>query len=125
MLKEDIDYEVYKNPFNRNTWIAALLLSLFTTVFIIISWKTQKNTKFSLVFMIKVLTASLKANLGNDTFSLLRTELESFKVISFSALLFGNILWLTYNGALLSALVTPKVTKPFNDLESFSKSSYR
>jgi len=125
MLKEDIDYEVYKNPFNRNTWIAALLLSLFTTAFIIISWKSQKNTKFSLVFMIKVLTASLKANLGNDTFSLLRTELESFKVISFSALLFGNILWLTYNGALLSALVTPKVTKPFNDLESFSKSSYR
>ena len=90
-----------------------------------IIWKSLDQTKFSLAFAIKALCVSLKANLGNDTFSSLSTEIESFKIIAFSALLFGNILWLTYNGALLSALVAPKVTKPFNDLESFTKSSYR
>ena len=37
----------------------------------------------------------------------------------------GNVVWLAYNGALLSQLITPKVVKPFHDWESLIKSGYK
>jgi hypothetical protein len=43
----------------------------------------------------------------------------------FTTLLMGNVIWLTYNGALLSELITPKVVTPFHDLDSLIKSKYR
>ena len=125
MLKEDIDFAAYKNPFDGKTWMAFILSLLLVTFCIMISWKNLDQSKISLTYFIKALFASLKANLGNDSFLSLATELKSFKVIAFFALLFGNVLWLAYNGALLSGLLTPKVTKPFNDFESFSRYSYR
>lgn len=35
-----------------------------------------------------------------------------------------NVLWISYNGSLLSELITKKVIKPFYDWESFALSSY-
>ena len=125
MMIDDIDFAVYTTPFNEKAWISVMLLSLLITVCIMISWKSLDDSKFSSINAIQAFSISLKANLGNDSFSSINTKLESFRVVSFFALMFGNVLWLTYNGQLLSGLVTPKVTKPFNDLESFSKSSYR
>ena len=122
---DDIDFAVYKTPFDGMAWLSILLLSFSVTFCIIISWKSLEHSKFSLTNAVQTFYISLKANLGNDSFSSVTTRLESFRVLSFFALLFGNVLWLTYNGQLLSALVTPKVTKPFIDLETFSKSSYR
>ena len=42
-----------------------------------------------------------------------------------TVLLMGNAIWLAYNGALLSELITPKVVKPFHDWDTLIKSKNR
>ena len=125
LLIEGVDFGVYKYPFDGKTWIAFILSSLLITISIMILGKNFDQNKFSLTYAIKAFIISLKANLGKDSFSSLHIELESYRIIIFFTLLFGNILWLSYNGSLLSGLITHKVTTPFSDLESFAKSSYR
>ena len=125
LLIEGVDFGVYKYPFDEKTWLAFILSSLLITISIMILGKNLDQNKFSLTYAIKAFIISLKANLGKDSFSSLHIELESYRIIVFFTLLFGNILWLSYNGSLLSGLITHKVTTPFNDLESFAKSSYR
>ena len=68
---------------------------------------------------------SLQANLGTDNFGSLRNQFTSTQMIFFTSLLMGNVIWMSYNGALLSELISPKVVKPFHDLETLVKSNYR
>ena len=73
----------------------------------------------------KILLMSIQANLGVNRFSWLTSYSVTLKVMIFITLLMGNVVWLTYNGALLSGLVVPKKVKPFHDLETLSTSKYR
>ena len=68
---------------------------------------------------------SIQANLGVNRFSLLTSYSVTLKVMIFITLLMGNVVWLTYNGALLSGLIVPKKVEPFHDLETLSTSKYR
>ena len=68
---------------------------------------------------------SFQANLGTDNFGSVRNQFTSTQMIFFTSLLMGNVIWMSYNGALLSQLISPKVVKPFHDLETLVKSNYR
>ena len=63
--------------------------------------------------------------MSSARFPSLTDQLESYKVVIFITLLMGNVIWLSYNGALISGLLAPKVTKPFVDIESLLTSNYR
>ena len=73
----------------------------------------------------KTLSMSLQANLGVNNFSSLTNYFLTLKVVIFITLLMGNVVWLTYNGSLLSGLIVPQNIKPFHDLETLSTSKYR
>ena len=73
----------------------------------------------------KILSMSLQANLGVNNFSSLTNYFLTLKVVIFITLLMGNVVWLTYNGSLLSGLIVPQNIKPFHDLETLSTSKYR
>ena len=73
----------------------------------------------------KILSMSLQANLGINSFSTLTNHFLTLKVVIFITLLMGNVVWLTYNGSLLSGLIVPQKIKPFHDLETLSTSKYR
>ena len=64
-------------------------------------------------------------DLGNANFVLYPNRLESSKVIILTALLMGNFVWMIYQGSLISELIAPKVTKPFQDLKTLVESNYR
>ena len=68
---------------------------------------------------------SLKANLGDASFTPITNKFHSIQMVAFIALISGNIIWMAYNGALLSKLVEPRFDKPFHDLESLAVSNYR
>ena len=68
---------------------------------------------------------TLKANLGIASFSPITNKFHSLRMVTFVALITGNIIWIAYNGALLSELVKPSFDKPFHDLESLAQSNYR
>ena len=125
-LKEGFDFGVFWRPFEKWTWILLLISSFFISFCIIVTWKIlYLNEKF-IPNPFKVLLMTLQANLGYDSFDQsLTNKLETHKVIVFTSLLMGNVLWLTYNGALLSELIIPKLDKPFHDLESLIKTNYK
>ena len=68
---------------------------------------------------------SLTANLGSASFTPITNKFHSLQMVIFVALITGNIIWIAYNGALLSKLIEPRFDKPFHDLESLAKSNYR
>ena len=82
------------------------------------------KAKSSLNF-IDILAKSLIANLGNASFTPINNKFHFLQMAIFVALMMGNIIWIAYNGALLSKLVEPSFDKPFHDLESLAKSNYR
>ena len=124
-LVEGFDIEVFFRPFENWTWMVVTLSSLLISICIITLWKIFNKTSDSFLFGIKVLAMSMQANLGTDSFSTLKSQFSSIKIIFLTSLMMGNGLWLAYNGALLSELITPTVKKPFYDLESLSKTNYR
>ena len=123
-LHEGFDLSVYWQPFADWTWILILSSSIIVTLCIIFLWKVSNLTKTN---AIKVLVRSLKVNLGTETDGLMppKNQTTSLKFLFFTTLLMGNVIWLTYNGSLLSDLITPKVVKPFHDLDTLIKSKYR
>ena len=72
-----------------------------------------------------VFAKSLQANLGNASFTPIANKFHSLHMVIFVALMMGNIIWIAYNGALLSKLVQPRFDKPFYDLDSLAKTHYR
>ena len=123
-LQEDFDLSVYWHPFGDWTWILILSSSVIVTLSILFLWNFPNLTKEN---AFKVLIRSLKVNLGTETEGLIapKNQTISLKFLFFTTLLMGNVIWLTYNGALLSELITPKVVKPFHDLDTLIKSRYR
>ena len=68
---------------------------------------------------------SLQANLGVNRFDSLTNYFGTLQVVIFITLLMGNVIWLSYNGSLLSGLIAPIKIKPFHDLEALSTSKFR
>ena len=123
-LHEGFDLSVYWHPFADWTWILILSSSVIVTLCILLLWKFPNLTKENAM---KVLVRSLKVNLGTETEGLTtpKNHTTSLNFLFFTTLLLGNVIWLTYNGALLSELITPKVVKPFHNFDTLIKSRYR
>ena len=123
-LHEGFDLSVYWHPFEDWTWILILSTSVIVTFCVLFLWKFPNLTMMN---AFKVLVRSLTVNLGIETDGLIppKNQTVSLKFLFFTTLLMGNVIWLTYNGALLSELITPKVVKPFDDLDTMIKSRYR
>ena len=125
MMKESLDFLVFKGPFDEKTWILLFSSSIFVSICITILWKIIDNKIPIFRSSVKALVMTFKANMGTARFPSLADQLDSYKVVIFIALLMGNVIWLSYNGALLSGLLAPKVKKPFESLESLLTSDYR
>ena len=123
-LHEGFDLSVYWHPLEDWTWILILSTSVIVTFCVLFLWKFPNLTMMN---AFKVLVRSLTVNLGIETDGLIppKNQTISLKFLFFTTLLMGNVIWLTYNGALLSELITPKVVKPFHDLDTLIKSRYR
>ena len=124
-IHESLDFEVFQMPFNKWTWTALIISSLIVSISIFLTNKVLNQGNLNCLDFIEIFVKSLKANLGNASFTSTPTNLHSLQMVIFVALITGNVIWITYNGALLSKLVKPKFDKPFHDLESLAKSNYR
>ena len=119
MLKEGFDFEVFIRPFAKLTWVAIFGSSLVTSVFIAVVLKWSGSNDVSLSSTLSIFTTTLRTNLGSASFESFGDKFVSMKAIFFTTLLMGNVVWMSYNGALLSELIVHKVVKPFYNWESF------
>ena len=124
-IQESHDFEVFLMPFDKWTWTTMISLSLIITTSIVITSKVLNQEKLNCFNFIDIFAKSLKANLGNASFTPIINKFNSLQMLIFVALMTGNIIWIAYNGALLSKLVQPIFNKPFHDLESLTESNYR
>ena len=124
-IQESHDFEVFLMPFDKWTWTTMISLSLITTTSIVITSKVLNQEKLNYLNFIDIFAKSLKANLGNASFTPNTNKFHSRQMAIFVALMTGNIIWISYNAALLSKLIEPRSEKPFNDLESLAESKYR
>ena len=118
---------MFMKPFKKLAWLAVLVSSLLVTSFIVIMWKLQNNSNhMNLPNCVKIAIITIKTNFGAGSFeSLPNLGLESPKCVFLTAMLMGNVIWLFYNASLLSALITPNIIKPFDNLESMAKTNFK
>ena len=116
------DFEVFIKPFDKLTWLTILSSSFVTSLFIIAIWKYFDYKGVSLFKGLEVFTTTLQSHFGSANLESFGGRRVSMKIIIFTSLLMGNIVWLSYNGSLLSELINFKVIKPFYDWETFLQS---
>ena len=124
-IHESFDFEVFYKPFDKWTWTALVSSSLIVTVSIVLTSKFLNCRNLTCHNFMDIFAKSLKANLGNASFTTMTNKFHSRQMAIFVALMTGNIIWIAYNGALLSKLIEPRFEKPFHDLESLVESNYR
>jgi hypothetical protein len=97
---------------------------LITSFFIVVIQKCVGQQELSIFNSLSVFSTTLLTNVGSANFKAVGNRFTSLKVVTFTTLLLGNVIWLSYNGSLLSELITKRVIKPFYDWESLVSSSY-
>ena len=68
--------------------------------------------------------ASFTPNFGGKPFPSKTDYIASYKTLVFAFMLDGVVLWVSYKSFLYTALSTPLIKKPFNDLNTLAKSNY-
>ena len=126
---EGLDWAVYHGLFSKELWFTIFITALVMTIFLyIMEWLKHKSVskiyQRSSLF-VDIFWANLMANFGGDPPESELTELNSYKVFTFTLLVCGFIIWSTYNAVLISQLSVKIVKLPFHDLDSLSKSNYR
>ena len=124
-IHESFDFEVFYKPFDKWTWAVLVASSLIGTISIVFTSKFLNPQNLPFHNFMDIFVKSLKANLGNASFTPITNQFHSPHMVIFVALMTGNIVWISYNGALLSKLIEPRSEKPFHDLESLAESNYR
>ena len=98
---------------------------MIIAISIFLTSKVLNQDKYNYNNLFDIFVKSLKANFGNASFEPITDKFQSLQMVIFVAMITGNIIWIAYNGALLSKLIEPRFDKPFQDLESLAKSNYR
>ena len=124
-IQESFDFDVFSTPFDKWTWTTLISSSLIVTISIVLTSKVLNEANLNFLNFMDVFAKSLQANLGNASFTPIANKFHSLHMVVFVTLMMGNIIWIAYNGALLSKLVQPRFDKPFHDLESLAESNYR
>ena len=124
-IHESFDLEVFYKPFEKWTWTILISSSITLTISIVLTSKFLNCQNLTCLNFMDIFAKSLKANFGNASFTPITNQFHSRHIAIFFALMSGNIIWISYNGALLSKLIEPRFEKPFHDFESLAESNYR
>ena len=119
------DFEVFIKPFDKLTWLIILSSSLVTSLFIIAIWRYFDCNGVSLVKSLEVFATTLQSHFGSANLESFGGKRVSMKIMIFTSLLTGNVVWMSYNGSLLSELINFRIIKPFYDWETFLRSLHR
>ena len=124
-IQESFDLEVFYKSFDKWTWAILISTSLINTTSVVLTYKFLNLQNLTCHNFMYIFAKSLKANLGNASFTPITNQFHSRHIAIFFALMSGNIIWISYNGALLSKLIEPRFEKPFHDFKSLAESNYR
>ena len=121
---EHISWTTFLNLFTIELWGTLILVAMIISCFLTsIERKFDVTDQFLYMNYLKNVWIAFKANFGGKPSSVHTSS--SYKIIIFSCLLVGSIVWIAYRASIISELSVLKVKMPFNSLEDLSKSNYR
>ena len=120
-ISHKMDMNLFFSPFQIYVWIT-ICISAFIIAFIK-STIVEENHKICGSFL--YFLSSLKAFFGVPPSQNIAFGRDSHRLIVFVSLLFGQIVWVSYNAFLTSELAITEESLPFKDLESLSETEWR
>ena len=120
-ISDKMDINLFVTPFQTYVWI--MIGSLAFVIGIIKSSILEEYHPISKTVF--YLWSSLKAFFGVPPLQNKFSLRDSYRLIVFVSLLFGQIVWVSYNAFLTSELAITEESLPFKDLESLSETDWR
>ena len=123
-LSEHVDLDTFVAPFSVNLWMIILLSTFITAIMKTISmtcyqqpigfldWIAFMWNSFIAIFGGKPSHTKIDSNLG-------------YKMIVFSSLLGGSIIWICYRSSLTAELSVSLKKYPFKDMDTLSKTQWK
>lgn len=123
-----LDFWAYVNPFSVKLWVFLFLVSFLFTILIVsiepgfISTKYARTT--NIIRLISTYGSVLMAYFGGAMEDAIWRKEAALRIFTLSIALLGNVVFMSYQGSLTSALATVELSLPFRDLEGLLKSDY-
>ena len=112
-------------PFSKEMWLMLLIVALIISMGLTIVEKIfcENGNSFMIKDYLTNLWVALKANVGGKPSKIQKNA--THQILLFVCLLVGSIIWMAYRASFTTELSVRKLSLPFNDLESLSKSDYK
>ena len=122
-LDESMDLKLFITPFTISVWVIISIISILTAIFksFIFCYYDTVNI---LEFLSAIWTSFIVYFGGKPTKKSVETQIP-YKIIVFTSLLGGSLIWIAYRSYLTSQLSFMKIELPFTDMKSFSKTNWR
>ena len=120
-ISHKMDINLFVTPFQIYVWI--MIGSLAFVIGIIKSSILEEY--HPICKTVFYLWSSLKAFFGVPPLQNKSSLRDSYRLIVFVSLLFGQIVWVSYNAFLTSELAITEESLPFKDLESLAETDWR
>lgn len=124
-VAEDMDFDTFINPLRLDMWIMLCVSTFVIAILKYLSNYINPSTKYKFIEMLLIIPNSFAANFGVNLSTTQKKDILSHKIILFTSLLCGNIIWMAYQGFLTSELAVVKLLLPFHDMNSLSKTDWR
>ena len=123
-LSEHVDLDTFVAPFSFNLWMIILLSTFMTAIMKSISMKCYQQS-IGFVDWIAFMWNSFIAILGGKPNHTKVDSKPGYKVIVFSSLLCGSIIWICYRSSLTAELSVSLKKYPFHNMDTLSKTKWR
>ena len=122
-LDESIDFKLLISPFTTNVWVLICIISFLTAILksFIFCYYDSINV---LDFLSAIWTSFIAYFGGKPTTKSCDTQIP-YKIIVFTSLFCGSLIWISYRSNITSKLSITKKELPFIDMKSFSKTNWR
>ena len=120
---ENINFDTFFQPFTSEMWAMTFVSTI--TITMIKLTLSYKFGKIEILDFIGVTWTTFVANFGGKPKNNLLDSRQSYKILIFTSLFCGTIIWIGYRSYLSAALSIILKKYPFNDMESFSRTDWR
>ena len=123
-LSEDFDFNTFISQFSINVWITIFIVSLSVAIVKSILLYRYK-AMLSFTGTVGFIWTSFIAFVGGPPKNTAIDKKILYKIVVFTSLLSGSIVWMSYRGTLQAELSVSEKKYPFLDLNGLSKTNWR
>ena len=121
---EEFDFNAFCNQFTISLWTVIISLSVLISIIKSFIMSSHERTKF--FDFVAFLWTSFIANLGGKpSISSSLESRKSYKIVVFTSLLCGTIIWTSYRAQMNAVLSIRSKPLPFTDLDSMSETNWK